>query len=145
MRSRFSRATMLTNSISAPARSMVAGTQNSRSLCGSAAAAVCNGISPSSTSYDDGVPGLAVGDAQRGAGVALRVQIDDERLESLDGQRGGQVHRGGRLAHAALLVGDREKSAMARAGQWRVGGVQHLHRALGGGADRGVEFVRCFT
>ena len=36
---------------------MVAGTQNSRSLCGLRRSASCSGISPISTSYDDGVPG----------------------------------------------------------------------------------------
>ncbi|CKQ77454.1 Uncharacterised protein [Mycobacterium tuberculosis] len=50
MRNRFSRATMLTNSISAPARSIVAGMQNSRSLCGLRRSAVCNETSPISIS-----------------------------------------------------------------------------------------------
>ncbi len=60
---------------------------------------------------------MAIGDAQRGARVALRIQVDDERLESLDGQRRGQVHRRGGLADAALLVGDGEQSALARPAQ----------------------------
>ena len=47
---------MLTNSISAPAKSIVAGTQNSRGLCGLGRIASFNEISPMSTSYDDGVP-----------------------------------------------------------------------------------------
>ena len=44
------RATMLTNSISAPARSMVAGRQNRFSLCGLWRIAARAGISPRSTS-----------------------------------------------------------------------------------------------
>src|SRR5437660_9448410 len=47
---------MLTNSISAPARSIVDGTQNSRSLCGLRRSASCSETSPRRTSYDDGVP-----------------------------------------------------------------------------------------
>lgn len=56
VRNRFSRATMLTSSISAPARSIVAGMQNSRSLCGLCRRASWTETSPNNTSYDDGVP-----------------------------------------------------------------------------------------
>jgi hypothetical protein len=87
---------------------------------------------------------MPVGDTQRGACIPLRIQIDHERLESLDGQRGRQVHRGGGLTDATLLVGDGEQPAVARSVQWDVGLGEHLRRALGRSADRGVEF-RCFT
>ena len=40
------------------------------------------------------------------AGVALRVEVDDEHPVAEVGQAGAEVHRGRGLAHAALLVGD---------------------------------------
>ncbi len=66
---------------------------------------------------------MTIGDAQRGARVALGIQIDDESLESLDCQRRGEIHRRGGLADAALLVRDGEQPTMARPGQGLVGGV----------------------
>jgi len=44
---------------------------------------------------------LPIGDAERRAGVALRIEIDDEGLESLYCERGSKVDRRGRLADAA--------------------------------------------
>jgi hypothetical protein len=64
------------------------------------------------------------GDAQSAARVALRVEIDEQGGKPGLGEAGGDVHRGGRLAHAALLVGDgddarhdavRPRPAVARA------------------------------
>ena len=45
-------------------------------------------------------------DAEAGAGVALRVEVDDQHPVAEVGQAGPEVHRGGGLADAALLVGD---------------------------------------
>ena len=45
-------------------------------------------------------------DAECGAGVALRVEIDDQHPHSVQGQRGREVDGARRLSHAALLVGD---------------------------------------
>ena len=87
-----------------------------------------------------GRAGLAVGDAQRRARVALWVEIDDERLESLHGERGGEVDGGGGLAYPALLVRDGEDPALTGPRQRLVGGVQDSHCPLCRGADRGVEF-----
>ena len=81
--------------------------------------------------------GLPVFDPQRRAGIALRIEVDHQRLESLHGQCRRQVHRGRRLTDAALLIGDGEHPAATSGGAASVG-VQHLHRALGGRTDRGV-------
>ena len=116
MRSRPSRATMLTNSISAPARSMVAGMQNSRSLCGLRWSAACNGISPISTSYEDGVPGRC---SMPSAVLALPCgsRSITRILQSLQRQRRGDVDGGRGLADAALLIGDGEDALARRPGQ----------------------------
>ena len=45
-------------------------------------------------------------DAEAGAGVALRVEVDDEHPVAEVGQAGPEVHGRGGLADAALLVGD---------------------------------------
>ena len=50
----------------------------------------------------------AVLDAERGRGVALRVEVDDEHPGAGPGQRCGEVDGGRRLADAALLVRDRQ-------------------------------------
>jgi len=39
---------------------------------------------------------------------ALRIHVDDERLESTPRECRGQIHRGGRLADATLLTDDGE-------------------------------------
>ena len=46
--------------------------------------------------------------AKAGGGIALRIEIDHQRLVSGRGQRGGQVDRRRRLAHAPLLIRDRD-------------------------------------
>ena len=60
-------------------------------------------------------------DAERGAGVALRVEVDHEDLQSLQREGGRDVDGGGRLADAALLVGDGEHALMRRPGQSAAG------------------------
>ena len=57
---------------------------------------------------------------EAGAGVALRVEVDDEHPVAEVGQAGAQVHGRGRLAHAALLVGDGHDPG-ERAGERRRG------------------------
>ena len=47
-------------------------------------------------------------DAERRRGVALRVEVDDQDVQPLQGQGRGEVDRGGRLADATLLVGHRQ-------------------------------------
>ena len=42
--------------------------------------------------------------AERDGGVALGVEVDQQRLRAGGGDAGGQVDRGRRLADAALLV-----------------------------------------
>ena len=79
-------------------------------------------------------------DAERGAGVALRVEVDDENLQPLQREGGRDVDRSGGLPDAALLVGDREHPLMRGARQARLG-VQHAHGAFGFGPDRGVDDV----
>ena len=53
-------------------------------------------------------------DAQRGRGVALRVEVDDEDLLAELGQAGCHADRRGGLADAALLVGDDEDARGVR-------------------------------
>ena len=67
----------------------------------------------------------AVLDAQRRAGVALRVEVDDQDLHSVQRERGGEVDGGGGLADAALLVGDGEHPALEWPGHPVPVGVQH--------------------
>jgi hypothetical protein len=55
------------------------------------------------------------GDADGGAGVALRVDIDEQRPALGRGERGGEVHRRRGLADAALLVRDGEDPGHLRA------------------------------
>ena len=63
---------------------------------------------------------------KRGAGVALRVQIDDQGLETLHGQCRGDVNRRRGLTHPTLLVGDGEDPATRSGGaDVLVGGVHH--------------------
>ena len=91
---------------------------------------------------------MAVGDAEGGAGVALGVQVDHQRLETLDRQCRREVHGSGGLSDAALLIGDGEDAAAGRTRQVACRGMQNLHRPFGGRADRGVDVRRrypCFT
>ena len=86
--------------------------------------------------------GLPVGDAQGGAGVALRIEIDHECLQPLHREPRGEVHGGGGLSHAALLVGHGEDPVALRSRELTGGGVQDLHRPLGRRPDRGVGVLR---
>ncbi len=51
---------------------------------------------------------VGAGNAEAGGGVALRVEVDQQDLFVVGGQRGGQVDRGRGLADPSLLVGDRQ-------------------------------------
>ena len=55
--------------------------------------------------------------AEAGAGVALGIEVDDEDPQAPFGQAGAQVDRGGRLAHAALLVGHGDDPRIPGLGQ----------------------------
>ena len=57
-------------------------------------------------------PRLAI-DAKPGAGVALRVEVDDENTMPCRRQRRRQVDRSRRLADAALMIGDRDNPGPA--------------------------------
>ena len=93
-----------TNSISAPARSMVAGThlqvRGFRETVHDTSAIGVARAAPRRCRRPDPVL-----DAQRGAGVALRVEVDDQHPQTPPGEGGGDVDRGGGLADATLLVG----------------------------------------
>ena len=52
-------------------------------------------------------------DAETGRGVALRIEIDDQHPLADRGERGAEIDRGGGLADAALLVGERQDARMA--------------------------------
>ena len=54
-------------------------------------------------------------DAQPAGGVALRIEIDEQHLGAGLGEAGGDVDGGGRLADAALLVGDGDDASH---GKW---------------------------
>ena len=56
---------------------------------------------------------VAAIDAEAGRGVALRIEIDDQHALADRGQRGAEIDRGGGLADAALLVGERQDARMA--------------------------------
>jgi hypothetical protein len=42
---------------------------------------------------------------------ALRIEVGEERPDAAPGEGGGEVHRGRRLADAALLADDRERAS----------------------------------
>ncbi len=52
-------------------------------------------------------------DAETGGGIALRIEIDDQHALADRGERGAEIDRGGGLADAALLVGQRQDARMA--------------------------------
>jgi hypothetical protein len=52
-----------------------------------------------------------------GAGVALRVEVDDQDVGAVQRQRRGQVDGAGGLADAALLVGHGDHSPRGRPGK----------------------------
>ncbi len=56
---------------------------------------------------------VAAIDAEAGGGVALRIEIDDQHALADGGQCGAEIDRGGGLADAALLVGERQDARMA--------------------------------
>ena len=55
-------------------------------------------------------------DAEPGRGIALRIEIDDQHALADRRQRGAEIDRGGGLADAALLVGQRRGCADGRGG-----------------------------
>ena len=57
---------------------------------------------------------VAAIDAEAGRGVALRIEIDDQHALADRRERGAEIDRGGGLADAALLVGERQDARMAR-------------------------------
>ena len=59
---------------------------------------------------------VAAVDAEAGRGVALRIEIDDQHALADRGERGAEIDRGGGLADAALLVGERQHARMAGGG-----------------------------
>ena len=101
------------NSISAPARSGEAGTSDRRGTAVAIAAASQIGIAEQQLVAGDLAPVAA--DAEPGAGIALRVEIDDQDAIAGSGQRGRQIDRGRRLADPAFLIGDRDDARPARA------------------------------
>src|SRR5205085_10025245 len=48
---------------------------------------------------------LRLPDAEPGGSIALRIEVDQQHAPTDRGKRGGEVDRGGRLAHPALLIG----------------------------------------
>ena len=81
-------------------------------------------------------------DPQRGGGIALRVQIEDQDVQTAERQSGREVHRGGGLADATLLVGDHEHPGGAGLGQGRArkptAVVRWLESGAGGSATSPV-------
>ena len=55
-------------------------------------------------------------DAETGAGVALRIEIDDQNGFMGRGHGGRQIDGGGGFAHAALLIGDGDDARLTRLG-----------------------------
>ena len=104
-RSLSSRLKLGTSSISAPARSMVAGATNRFfMLVGSMASS--SGASRIITSYID-VSKVSGVDSESRGGVPLGVQVDHEDPVAELGQCRAEVYRRRGLSHPALLVGDR--------------------------------------
>ena len=85
----------------------------------------------------DGRRARAVVDAERGAGVALRVEVDHQHAQPVQREGGRDVHRGRGLADPALLVGHRDHATPARARHPVVLGVEHPSGAGGLLGDRG--------
>ena len=79
-------------------------------------------------------------DAERGAGIALRVEVDDENLQPLQREGGRDVDRSGGLPDPALLIGDREHPLMHGARQARLG-VKQADGAFGFSSDGRVDDV----
>ena len=106
-----------TSSISAPARSMVAGaTKRFFMLVGSTQSS--REASRMRTSYIESSK-FRASMPEAGGGVALGVEVDDQDPEAELGQGGTEVDRGGGLAHPTLLVGhghDPRRAALRRSG-----------------------------
>jgi hypothetical protein len=72
-------------------------------------------------------------DAEAGAGVALRVEVDDQDVGAVQRQRRRQVDGARGLADAALLVGHGDDPVRGRARE--VEAPAGVERADGGGGD----------
>ena len=70
-------------------------------------------------------------DAERRAGVALGVQVDDEHLTAPLGQSGGHVDRGRCLADPTFLVGDSQHPGLPGPRQFTPGENDAFARRLG--------------
>src|SRR6185369_11517908 len=57
-------------------------------------------------------------DAQSAGGVGLWVEVDEQHAFPNGSEAGGEVHRGGGLAHTALLVGDGDDFSWHEAIEW---------------------------
>ena len=74
---------------------------------------------------------LADVDAETSRGVALRVEVDDQGAVAHVGEAGAEVDGGGRLPHAALLVGERHDPRQRPGrGPTAADRVEHVERAL---------------
>ena len=99
-------------SISAPARSIVAGTACSRSTrVGTIARSMSASRRRRHTRCISGV----VPDPHPGRGVPLRIEVRHQHAVPDVGERRAQAHRRRALADATLLVGDRDDPSLARA------------------------------
>src|SRR5690606_15548986 len=63
----------------------------------------------------DGAVEVIAAEAETAAGVALRIHVDEQGAALRRGEARGQVDGGGRLAHAALLIGDTDDAGHVRA------------------------------
>ena len=90
----------------------------------------------------------AVLDAERGARVALGVEVDHQHLQALQRQGGGHVDGGRGLTDAALLVRNGEDALSTGSRQLLSGGSVNDPDGLRGlGSDRRIHVHRvpCFT
>ena len=109
-----SRATSETSSISAPARSIDAGSTVRPGMSGHGRTSSSRSVPSTRASYTPGVPS-EWGMLQRGRGVALRIEVDDAGRAAPWRPAPRRCSRRRRLAHAALLVGDDEDPRLPRA------------------------------
>ena len=128
--------------MSAPARSSVAGTQVSVSgELGS-----CDDLGQRSAAEQHVVDGRG---AHRwsipSAVLALPCgsRSMTQHAQPVQGERGGEIHRAGGLADAALLVGDGDDPGLRRARPVLLAHVHDMDGLRGLAGDRRVE--RCFT
>ena len=135
---RDSRATSETSSISAPARSIVAGCAEEAGHGRARLHDVEQWRPVDQHVVDRGHLGVVV-DAEGGAGIALRVEIDDEDLQAGLRHGGRHVDGGRRLADSALLVRDRQHPRDCRLGERPAGQLDPASGAVGEVAgQRGV-------